>query len=119
MIKYAKGEILKARVTSVENYGVFACIDDEYSGLIHISEITGKFVNDINDFFEVGDIINVKILEIPNEKNKLKLSAKGLNENLYKKKKGKIKESVFGFYLLKLSLPIWIEKKIEEIDKKF
>ena len=41
MNKYKEGDVVKARITAVERYGAFAAIDDEYSGLIHISEFTG------------------------------------------------------------------------------
>lgn len=117
MNKYKEGDVVKARITAIERYGAFAAIDDEYSGLIHISEITEKFVRDVTDFFEVGDVIKVKILLIPKEHNQLKLSAKGVNKGLYENKNKKIKETVFGFYLLKTSLPNWIQEKMKEINK--
>lgn len=114
---YKEGDVVKAKITAIEKYGAFASLDEEYSGLIHISEITYKFVRNITDFVEIGDEINVKILNIPQEKNQLRLSAKDVNNNLYKNKKSKIKETVFGFYLLKTALPNWIKEKIEEINK--
>lgn len=118
MNKYKKGDIVKAKITAIEKYGAFAQIDDDYCGLIHISEITDKFVKNITDFIEIGDIVNVKILEIPEDSNKLKLSVKYVNDDLYKNKKRKLKETVFGFYLLKSALPGWIKSKMEEINKK-
>lgn len=117
MNEFKKGDVIKARITAIEKYGAFAAIDDEYSGLIHISEFTDKFVRDISDYVEIGDIINVKILDCSGKKNQLKLSAKEVNKNLYKNKRRKIKETVFGFYLLKTALPNWIKEKIKEIDK--
>lgn len=117
MTKYKEGDVVKARITAIEKYGAFASLDDEYSGLVHISEITEKFVRDITDFVEVGDIVNVKILAIPEEHNQLKLSIKDLNDDLHKNKRKKIKETVFGFYLLKTALPNWIKEKMEEINK--
>ncbi len=118
MSKIKEGDIVKARITAIEKYGAFASIDEEYSGLIHISELTEKFVKDITDFVEIGDEINVKVLLIPEEHNQLRLSAKEVNDDLHKFKKKKIKETVFGFYLLKTALPGWISKKIDEIQKK-
>ncbi len=118
MNKYKEGDVVKAKITAIEKYGAFALIDEEYSGLIHISEITDKFVRNITDFFEIGDVINVKILSIPSSHNQLRLSAKNVNEGLQKNKRKKIKETVFGFYLLKTALPNWIEEKMEEINKK-
>lgn len=118
MNKYEKGDIVKAKITAIEGYGAFASLDEEYSGLIHISELTENFVRDISDFVKIGDIVNVEILEISEIKNQLKLSAKGINEELYRKNSNKIKETVFGFYLLKKALPGWIDKKMAEISKK-
>lgn len=118
MNKYKKGDVVKARITAIEKYGAFAAIDDEYSGLIHISELTDKFVKNITDFVEIGDIINVRILDASRNKNQLKLSAKEVNGDLYKNKENHIKETVFGFYLLKSALPNWIKEKMEEINKK-
>ena len=118
MTKYKKGDVVKAKITAIEKYGAFASIDDEYSGLIHVSEITEKFVHDITDYVEIGDIVNVKILSDAEEHNQLKLSLKDVNPDLYKNKKRKIKETVFGFYLLKTALPNWIREKMEEINKK-
>ncbi len=117
MTKYKEGDIVKAKITAIEKYGAFASIDEEYSGLIHISEITEKFVRDITEYVEIGDEINVKILLIPEEHNQLRLSKKDVNEDFHKAKKKKIKETVFGFYLLKTALPGWIAKKMEEINK--
>lgn len=117
MNEYKKGDVVRAKITAIEKYGAFASIDEDYSGLIHISELTEKFVKDITDYVEIGDEINVKILDYSGLKNQLKLSAKDVNEDLYKNKKNKIKETVFGFYLLKTSLPNWIKEKMEEINK--
>ena len=79
MNKYKEGDVVKARITAVERYGAFAAIDDEYSGLIHISEFTDKFVKSINDYVGIGDIINVKILNCDGKSNQLRLSAKDVN----------------------------------------
>ncbi len=118
MSKFEQNGIYKARVTAIEKYGVFVSLNDEYSGLVHISELCDCFVKDIEELVNIGDIINVRIIDMSNKNNQLRLSAKDANNNFVIRKKGKIKESVFGFYLLKLSLPKWISEKIKEIDKK-
>ena len=49
MNQYKKGEIVTGCVTGIEKYGIFVSLDDYYSGLIHISEISDFFVkNPIN-----------------------------------------------------------------------
>lgn len=125
MTTYKKGKIVQGTITGIENYGAFVSLDEYYSGLIHISEISHKFVKDINEFFKVGETIYVEILDIDEESAQLKLSIKNIE---YKKKqysnKKKIKETSLGFKTLAYKLPIWIEeslknqKKIENIVDK-
>lgn len=118
MQNYKEGEIIKVKITKVSNYGAFASIDENYNGLIHISEITDKFVINVNDYFEIGDIINAKIIEVNDEDKQLKLSIKDIENDYSTRKYRKLKETVFGFYLLKQALPKWINEKMEEINKK-
>ena len=116
MSKFRKGNIIKATVTGIENYGVFVSSDEYYTGLIHISEISNGFVKDINDYVKIGDIISVKILDIDDEEGHLKLSIKNID---YKKirnfKRHKIKETSLGFKTLAYRLPIWIKDSMENI----
>ena len=74
MTKYKKGNIVKGIVTGVENYGIFVAFDEYYTGLIHISEISSKFVKDPKDIVNVGDIITCYVDKIDLEKNKVSLS---------------------------------------------
>ena len=54
MTQYKKGKIVKGNITGVEKYGIFVSLDNFYSGLIHISEISNDFVRDTKDFGMVG-----------------------------------------------------------------
>jgi len=115
--KYKKGEIIKGCVSGIEKYGAFVNLDEYYSGLIHISEISDGFVSNINKFLNIGDTIYVKVLDIDDDNYQVKLSIKNID---YKdnKHKNKIKESKNGFKLLEEMLPIWIEEKTLEIKNK-
>ena len=44
MTKYMEGDIVSAKISAIEKYGAFASLDEEYSGLIHVSEITEKYI---------------------------------------------------------------------------
>lgn len=118
MTKYAKGKIVEATVTGIENYGIFVSLDDYYSGLIHISEISHNFVKDVHDYVKIGDIIFVEILDVDNELSHLSLSIKNIK---YKKtmpqRKKMIKETSLGFKTLAYKLPIWIEESLKKIEK--
>jgi len=47
MKKYNVGDVVEGKVTGVENYGIFLLINDEITGLIHISELSDSFVRDV------------------------------------------------------------------------
>ena len=118
MIKYVKGKIVKATVTGIESYGIFVTLDDYYSGLIHISEISHGFVKNINDFVNIGDMIYVQILDIDDELCHLKLSIKDINYKYSEKaRKRKIIETPLGFKTLSYKLPIWIDEKVNKVKK--
>jgi predicted RNA-binding protein with RPS1 domain len=116
--KYKKGNIVKGIVSGVEKYGIFVKIDDEYSGLIHISEISDKYVQDPKKFAEKDDVIHVEILDIDNKSSQMKLSIKNIEykEKVPKRKK-RIVETEHGFKTLAKQLPIWIEENINSIRK--
>ena len=115
MSKYRKNHIVKATVTGIESYGVFVSLDEYYTGLIHISEISNGFVRDINDFVKIGDVICVKILDVDNELGHLRLSIKDIDyRNIKRIRRKKIKETPLGFKTLEYNLPIWIENSLKK-----
>ena len=97
MSKYECGKIVTGCVTGVENYGIFVSLDEYYSGLIHISEISTKFVKDINDYVNIGETIRVKIVEKDDETCHLKLSIKDIDYRVNSKRRNKIVETEKGF----------------------
>lgn len=114
MTHYKVGKIVKGNISGVEDYGIFVSLDNFYSGLIHISEISKDFVRNTNDYGEVGETIYVKILEIDEKTNHLKLSIKDIDYRIEKKNtKPKIKESGEGFKPLMDNLYEWIRKKLD------
>lgn len=110
------GSVVKGKVTGIESYGIFVMLDNLRYGLIHISQITEKFVKDINNYAKIGETIYVEIIDIDNDNDRYVLSVKGLNYRIDNKKK--IKESVRGFTPLKQRLPEWIEEKYALIHEK-
>ena len=71
--------IVKGIVTGIEPYGIFVKINENSDGLIHISEISSKFVRNPADFANIGEEINVEIIG-NNDDGNLKLSIKNLRE---------------------------------------
>ena len=117
MSKYENGKIVTGCVTGIENYGIFVSLDEYYSGLIHISEISTKFVKDINDYVNIGETIRVKIVEKDEDNCHLKLSIKDIDYRVNSKRRNKIIETEKGFETLSIKLEDWIEEKYSEIEK--
>ncbi len=118
MKEIKKNDIIKAEVTGVQKYGAFVNIDNEYDGLIHISEISYGFVKNVNDYIKVGDEIYAQVLNVDEDNNQLKLSIKDID---YKKDGARLKrmaETKSGFEPLKEHLDTWINDKIKEITDK-
>lgn len=115
MTKYEKGKIVKGTVTCIEPYGAFMSFGEFYTGLIHISEISHGFVNDINNFINVGDRIYVEILDVDNIEGHLKVSIKNIQYKIGKPRKKKIIETKAGFKTLAKFLPVWIDKRLKNI----
>lgn len=115
MADYAVGSIVKGQVTGIENYGAFVVVDNDYTGLIHISEVSNDFVKDIHDFLNIGEIVFCEILDFDKTNGQLKLSIKNINYKL--NNNSKVKESRLGFLPLKQKLDKWIEDRISEIEK--
>lgn len=118
MRNFKENEVITAKVTGIQDYGAFVNIDDEYDGLIHISEISYGFVKNINDYIKIGDKIYAEVINIDEESNQLRLSIKDID---YKKDGSKLKriaETKSGFEPLKENLDTWINQKIKEIMNK-
>lgn len=114
---YKKNEIIEVEITALKTYGAFAKVDNEYSGLIHISEINGLFIKDINDVFKIGDKKKVRILEVYEEKKQIKLSMiLDKNGKVNKRKRTKLSGTNLGFDLFDEILPEWISSKLKEIS---
>ena len=111
MVKYSKNEVVLGLVTGIESYGIFVSLDEYYSGLIHISEISDEFVRNVNNYVKVGETIKVRVLEVDDDSFQVKLSIKNLDYRIGKKKNSGIKETGSGFEVLKNNLDKWIEER--------
>lgn len=72
------GEIYRGKVKSILPFGAFIEILPGKDGLLHVSEIDWKRVERVEDFLQVGDEVEVKLIEIDQKTGKLRLSRKVL-----------------------------------------
>ena len=71
-----EGQILTGTVRNVIDFGAFVDVGVKHDGLVHISEMSDKFVKNPSEIVSVGDIVKVKVIAIDMERQKVKLSMK-------------------------------------------
>ena len=74
--KYQVGDVLDGKVVQTKEYGAFVELEAGLDGLVHISEIANKRVENVSDELKVGETVKVKIMEIDPEKRRISLSIK-------------------------------------------
>ena len=75
-----EGMVLTGTVRNVIDFGAFVDIGVKYDGLVHISEMSNKFIKNPSEVVSVGDIVKVKVIKIDKERKKVGLSMK-IEEN--------------------------------------
>ena len=78
--EYKVGDVVSAKIVSIMPFGAFAEVYEDVDGLIHISRISTERISSPADVLKVGDVVDVKIIEIDNENRKLALSIRALIE---------------------------------------
>jgi len=71
-----EGMTLEGVVTNVTRFGAFVDVGVHQDGLVHISELDNKFVEDPSDVVAVGDVVRVKVLEVDRSRRRIALSRK-------------------------------------------
>ena len=75
---YAVGDVVSAKIVSLMPFGAFAEIIDGVDGLIHISQISQQKIGKPADVLELGQVVDVKIIAVDEEKQKISLSIRAL-----------------------------------------
>jgi len=120
---YKIGDIVTATVTGLQPYGVFASLDEETQGLIHISEIKHGYVEDVKELFEVGEDIETMILDIDEFDGRISLSLRSLQKtdqhpfSNRKKNPRYGKESGTGFASIEKKLSDWMDKAMSRLNE--
>lgn len=70
------GSVIEGTVVKVKPFGAIVLLPNKKQGLLHISHVSSKFIEDINDFVSAGDVVKVKVLTYDKENNKISLSMK-------------------------------------------
>ncbi len=73
-----EGMVLTGTVRNVIDFGAFVDIGVKHDGLVHISEMSDKYVKNPSDVVSVGDIVKVKVIKIDKDRQKVSLSMKSI-----------------------------------------
>ncbi len=71
-----EGMVLEGTVSNVAQFGAFVDLGVHQDGLVHVSQLANKFVNDAREVVKTGDIVKVKVLEVDVARKRISLSMK-------------------------------------------
>jgi len=71
-----EGMVLEGTVSNVAQFGAFVDLGVHQDGLVHVSQLAHKFVNDAREVVKTGDIVKVKVLEVDLARKRISLSMK-------------------------------------------
>ena len=80
MATYHVGDVANVRIVKLMTFGAFAEVVPGVDGLIHISQIANRRIGQPSEVLSVGDVVEAKITNIDNEKQKISLSIRALSE---------------------------------------
>ncbi|MEM6454052.1 MAG: Tex family protein [Acidobacteriota bacterium] len=72
------GMVLEGRVSNVTNFGAFVDLGVKRDGLVHLSELANRWVDDPREVVQVGQIVKIKVLEVDAQRGRISLSMKAL-----------------------------------------
>src|SRR5699024_3933456 len=80
-------DIVKGKVVNLLDFGAFVRLESGVDGMLHVSQISKEHVEKTSYFFNVGDEVEVKVVEINNENKRISLSTRDLNEEIEESEK--------------------------------
>jgi len=81
------GMTLEGTVTNVTNFGAFVDIGVRQDGLVHLSQMSNRFIRDPREAVKVGDVVQVKVISVESETKRIGLSMKALMPNAQRRRK--------------------------------
>ena len=81
--KYKKGKIVECKVGNIAEYGIFVNLEENLDGMIHISDTDWEWDNKSTTKFKTGDTIKAIILDVNEEKERISLGIKQLDDKTF------------------------------------
>lgn len=113
-MKFEIGNILDGKVTGITKFGAFVELSNGKTGMVHISEVSSSYVENINDYLKEQQSVKVKVLDIGKEGNKerIALSIKQTIPKEEKKEDNNLKQNKRNRDSFKFS-----DRRVEETPK--
>ena len=114
-MRYSIGDVVEGVVTGIKPYGASVSLDSSHNGLIHISEISERYVRDVHTFVSVNERVRVKILDVDEDGIHFRLSLKAVDPAKkryprYRHPCAPYPDQVIGFHSLAEKLDEWIDE---------
>ena len=84
--KYKKGKIVECKVGNITEYGIFVNLEENLDGMVHISDLDWEWDNKSTANFKTGDTVKTIILDVNEEKQRISLGIKQLDDKPFKEK---------------------------------
>ena len=78
--KYPAGTVVTGKVVRIAPFGAFVALEDGVDGLVHMSQIAWEHVDKVEDALAIGQEVQVKVLEVDEDRKRISLSIKELKE---------------------------------------
>ncbi len=79
---HVPGQIVKGKVTKIVQFGVFISVEDGIEGLVHISELANRHVENPETVVKPGETVFVKVIDVDLDRRRISLSLKQANDSL-------------------------------------
>jgi uncharacterized protein len=110
------GMIVPGIVTNITNFGAFVDIGVKQDGLVHVSQLAGKYVSDPNEIVKLNQKVTVTVTEVDVARKRITLTMKGMGNQKSEIKSQKPEKRTFN----KKSEPLNpFQSKLMELKKKF
>lgn len=123
--KYPSGQVFQGKVVRITTFGAFVELEPGVDGLVHISQISDKRVNKVEDVLSTGEMVNVKVLEVKSQDRRISLSIREAVEKQERPerpekptKKQAVKESPFVKEEMTVSLGDLFKEQQEKEESK-
>lgn len=115
------GQKIQGTITAIKPYGAFVSLEDETTGLIHISEIKTGYIDNIYQALSVGQDVLVQVMDYDEYSHKASLSLRTLEEekrHYQHRHRFSNNRLNIGFKPLEEELPVWIDESLAFLRKE-